>query len=96
MMPECHHAKPVGTRGLSPWSVVGVLASWTTHMTSPITAAATNGRAIATAFSQRRKMLRNTLREFFDEASLETLDVRATAHPEELSVAEYLRLANAL
>ena len=51
---------------------------------------------VAAAFSQRRKMLRNTLREFFAESELAQLGVAPTARAEELSVADYVRLANAL
>ena len=53
-------------------------------------------RLVSMAFSQRRKMLRNTLRELFDEAALEHFGIRPTARPEELSVADYVILANAL
>jgi 16S rRNA (adenine1518-N6/adenine1519-N6)-dimethyltransferase len=53
-------------------------------------------RVVATAFSQRRKMLRNTLRELFNEAALDKLKIRPTARPEELSVEDYVRLSNAL
>ena len=53
-------------------------------------------RIVTAAFGQRRKMLRNTLRDMFDEAALEALEVRPTARPEELAVADYVRLANAL
>lgn len=51
---------------------------------------------VTTAFSQRRKMLRNSLRDWFDEATLEHLAVKPTARPEELGVEDYVRLANAL
>lgn len=53
-------------------------------------------RVVTAAFSQRRKMLRNTLREYFDEAALTALGIVPTARPEELGVAEYVTLANAL
>lgn len=53
-------------------------------------------RVVTAAFSQRRKMLRNTLREFFDEPALVALGVAPTARPEELGVADYVTLANAL
>lgn len=52
-------------------------------------------RIVAAAFSQRRKMLRNTLREFFSEADLATLNIQPTARAEELGVEDYVRLANA-
>jgi 16S rRNA (adenine1518-N6/adenine1519-N6)-dimethyltransferase len=48
----------------------------------------------AAAFSQRRKMLRNTLKGWFDEAALERLGIAPAARAGELSVADYVRLAN--
>jgi 16S rRNA (adenine1518-N6/adenine1519-N6)-dimethyltransferase len=53
-------------------------------------------RVVTAAFSQRRKMLRNTLREIISEDGLAALGVKPTARAEELSVADYVRLANAL
>ncbi|AJP47594.1 16S rRNA methyltransferase [Rugosibacter aromaticivorans] len=53
-------------------------------------------RIVAAAFGQRRKMLRNTLRGFINEADLTALDISPTARAEELGVGEYVRLANAL
>lgn len=53
-------------------------------------------RLVAAAFSQRRKMLRNTLREFIDEERLAALGIQPTARAEDLAVADYVRLANAL
>jgi 16S rRNA (adenine1518-N6/adenine1519-N6)-dimethyltransferase len=49
---------------------------------------------VATAFSQRRKMLRNTLKGLIDEAGLECLGIAPTARAEELSVDDYVRLTN--
>lgn len=51
---------------------------------------------VAAAFAQRRKMLRNTLRDFFTETQLAGLGVAPTARAEALSVADYVRLANTL
>jgi 16S rRNA (adenine1518-N6/adenine1519-N6)-dimethyltransferase len=53
-------------------------------------------RLVTAAFSQRRKMLRNTLREFISEAELAALDITPTARAEDIAVAAYVRLANAL
>jgi 16S rRNA (adenine1518-N6/adenine1519-N6)-dimethyltransferase len=53
-------------------------------------------RLVAAAFSQRRKMLRNTLKEFGGEALLEAQGIAPTARAETLSLADYVRLANAL
>jgi len=51
---------------------------------------------VAAAFSQRRKMLRNTLKEFGGEALLEAQGIAPTARAETLPVETYIRLANAL
>jgi len=53
-------------------------------------------RLVAAAFSQRRKMLRNTLKEFGGEALLESQGILPTARAEELPVDTYVRLANVL
>ncbi len=53
-------------------------------------------RLVTAAFGQRRKMLRNTLREFADEATLAAAGIIATARAEDLAVGDYVRLANAL
>ena len=50
---------------------------------------------VATAFSQRRKMLRNTLRAHFSEAQLSALDIAPTARAEELPLAAFVRMARA-
>jgi 16S rRNA (adenine1518-N6/adenine1519-N6)-dimethyltransferase len=54
------------------------------------------GRLVTAAFSQRRKMLRNTLKEFGGEALLEEQGVLPTARAETLAVQDYVRLSNAL
>jgi 16S rRNA (adenine1518-N6/adenine1519-N6)-dimethyltransferase len=53
-------------------------------------------RIVAAAFSQRRKMLRNTLQDFFTGDGLVLWGIKPTARAEELSVADYVRLANVL
>lgn len=53
-------------------------------------------KVVTAAFSQRRKMLRNTLREFIGEADLAALGITPTARAEDIAVADYVRLANAL
>ncbi|MDP2821682.1 MAG: 16S rRNA (adenine(1518)-N(6)/adenine(1519)-N(6))-dimethyltransferase RsmA [Sulfuritalea sp.] len=53
-------------------------------------------RVVTAAFSQRRKMLRNTLREFISEADLTALGITPTARAEDIAVADYVRLANKL
>ncbi|MFA7281153.1 MAG: 16S rRNA (adenine(1518)-N(6)/adenine(1519)-N(6))-dimethyltransferase RsmA [Sterolibacterium sp.] len=53
-------------------------------------------QVVATAFGQRRKMLRNTLRDLIDTNELAALGIQPTCRAEELSVADYVRLSNAL
>jgi len=51
-------------------------------------------QVVAAAFSQRRKMLRNTLREVIAEAALTELGIAPTQRAEEISVEDYVRIAN--
>ncbi|MDO8347721.1 MAG: 16S rRNA (adenine(1518)-N(6)/adenine(1519)-N(6))-dimethyltransferase RsmA [Rugosibacter sp.] len=53
-------------------------------------------RVVSTAFSQRRKMLRNTLRSLADVAMLDAVSIVPTARAEELGVEDFVRLADAL
>ena len=54
------------------------------------------GRLVATAFSQRRKTLRNALRTLLDETELRDLDIDPGLRPEVLSIGDYVVLANYL
>lgn len=51
---------------------------------------------VKTAFSQRRKMLRNTLKERMVEADWAALGIDPKRRAEELAVGDYLRIANRL
>jgi 16S rRNA (adenine1518-N6/adenine1519-N6)-dimethyltransferase len=51
---------------------------------------------VSSAFSQRRKMLRNTLKGVAAESDLERLAIPPTARAEDVTVADYVRLANLL
>lgn len=51
---------------------------------------------VSLAFGQRRKMLRNSLGGLVDDGWLQALGVPPTARAEDLSVDDYVRLANAL
>ncbi len=53
-------------------------------------------KVVLTAFSQRRKMLRNTLKPLIAEERLTALGIAPTARAEELGVADYVRIADAL
>ena len=51
---------------------------------------------VAQAFSQRRKMLRNTLKEMAKQEQLTHCGIAPTARAEELSVAQFVQLSNHL
>ncbi len=51
---------------------------------------------VQTAFAQRRKMLRNTLKGVLDEAGFAALGISPTLRPEDLAVDDYVRIANHL
>jgi 16S rRNA (adenine1518-N6/adenine1519-N6)-dimethyltransferase len=53
-------------------------------------------RVVRQAFSQRRKMLRNTLRGVMDETGLDALGIAPSRRAEELAVSDYVRICNAL
>jgi len=51
---------------------------------------------VARAFSQRRKTLRNTLKGVFADADFARLDINPGARAQELSVADFVRIADAV
>ena len=51
---------------------------------------------VRTAFGQRRKTLRNTLRGYLDEEDFEKLGIDAQLRAENLGVAEFIKVANYL
>jgi 16S rRNA (adenine1518-N6/adenine1519-N6)-dimethyltransferase len=53
-------------------------------------------RVVTTAFSKRRKTLRNALEGVADEAALRALDIDPRLRPENLGVAQYAAIANAI
>jgi len=53
------------------------------------------GRVVAAAFGQRRKTLRNTLRDLIDHDSLAELGIDAGQRGERLAVGDFVRIANA-
>ncbi|MDR3214630.1 MAG: 16S rRNA (adenine(1518)-N(6)/adenine(1519)-N(6))-dimethyltransferase RsmA [Azoarcus sp.] len=52
------------------------------------------GRVVAAAFGQRRKTLRNTLRDFFAEADFAALGLDPGLRAERLAVADFVAIAN--
>ena len=53
-------------------------------------------RVVTTAFTKRRKTLRNALSGVIDEAGLHSLGIDPRLRPENLGVEEYVRIANAI
>ena len=53
-------------------------------------------RVVATAFSQRRKTLRNSLRTLIAEPAFDALGIRPAARAQELAVAQFVALADHL
>jgi len=53
-------------------------------------------KVVAAAFGQRRKMLRNTLRDLLAQSELAALGIKPTARAEELGVDEFVRIANSM
>ena len=51
---------------------------------------------VATAFMQRRKTLRNALKKNVESADFEALYIDAGVRPEQVSIADYIRLSNHL
>jgi 16S rRNA (adenine1518-N6/adenine1519-N6)-dimethyltransferase len=51
---------------------------------------------VRTAFSHRRKMLRNNLANWLQDKDFADLKINSTKRPEELTVSDYVRLANFL
>ncbi len=58
--------------------------------------ARTFAQVVAAAFGQRRKTLRNTLRDYLSEADFDALGIDAQLRAENLGVAEFAKIANAL
>ena len=53
-------------------------------------------QVVLTAFSQRRKMLRNTMKGLLDDAAFVALGIDPTRRPEDIPVEDYVRIANFL
>jgi 16S rRNA (adenine1518-N6/adenine1519-N6)-dimethyltransferase len=51
---------------------------------------------VSASFAQRRKMLRNNLKGILGDTGFEELGIAPTARAEQLSVADYIRIANSL
>ncbi|GGP27703.1 16S rRNA (adenine(1518)-N(6)/adenine(1519)-N(6))-dimethyltransferase RsmA [Silvimonas amylolytica] len=60
----------------------------------PVDDMATLEKLVQTAFAARRKTLRNNLRGVVDDAQLIALDLDPAQRPEQITVEQYVRLAN--
>jgi 16S rRNA (adenine1518-N6/adenine1519-N6)-dimethyltransferase len=56
----------------------------------------TLGKIVAAAFSQRRKTLRNAMKIYFDAAALERLGIDPGQRAQDLPVADFVRMADAV
>lgn len=80
-----------------PPRVVSAIVRLVPHAVPPVSAdPVTLGKVVTTAFSQRRKTLRNALGSLFDVAELEALGIDPKARAETLSLEEYAALARCL
>jgi 16S rRNA (adenine1518-N6/adenine1519-N6)-dimethyltransferase len=80
-----------------PPKVVSAVVRLVPHEAKPVEAdPALLGRVVATAFSQRRKTLRNSVKPLFDEDELESLGIDPNARAETLGLEDYARLARRL
>lgn len=78
--------------------VSSAIVRLTPHETPPVVARDVRclQDVIRTAFTQRRKTLKNSLRSLIDEASLQQLPLDLTLRPENLSLADYALIADAI
>lgn len=80
-----------------PPKVISAIVRLVPHEHPPVDAdPATLGQVVATAFSQRRKTLRNSLKSLFDETALQETGIDPGARAETLSLEQYARLARRL
>jgi 16S rRNA (adenine1518-N6/adenine1519-N6)-dimethyltransferase len=87
--PECFRPRP---------KVDSAIVRLTPYVTPPYPAEdfAVFKRLVATCFQYRRKTLRNSLRTLLPLEAIETLDLDVTIRPDNLSVKDFVALANVL
>jgi 16S rRNA (adenine1518-N6/adenine1519-N6)-dimethyltransferase len=80
-----------------PPKVTSAIVRLIPHAAPPVEASpAALGKVVTTAFSQRRKTLRNALKSLFDEAELMDAEIDPAARAETLNLEQYARLAQRL
>ena len=77
-------------------NVVSAIVRLKPHDSFPITAKNPEflETVIRTAFNQRRKTIRNSLRNIIPEAKLQSLPIDISLRPEKLSLADYVLLSD--
>ena len=77
--------------------VMSAIVRLTPHTTPPVQVDVAKLNTIVThAFSQRRKTLRNALKKLIDEQTMIELGIEPTVRAENVSLAEFAKLANVL
>jgi 16S rRNA (adenine1518-N6/adenine1519-N6)-dimethyltransferase len=80
-----------------PPKVTSAIVRLIPHAAPPVEASpAALGKVVTTAFSQRRKTLRNALKSLFDEAEFMDAEIDPAARAETLNLEQYARLAQRL
>ncbi|MDX1900498.1 MAG: 16S rRNA (adenine(1518)-N(6)/adenine(1519)-N(6))-dimethyltransferase RsmA [Gammaproteobacteria bacterium] len=80
-----------------PPRVQSAIVKLTPHATLPVVAKVYTDfeNVVRTAFTKRRKMIRNALKDFVtDDAQWKQLNINPELRPEELSVADYVKISN--
>jgi 16S rRNA (adenine1518-N6/adenine1519-N6)-dimethyltransferase len=78
--------------------VSSAIVRLTPHQHKPLVAddVKTLETIVRNAFNQRRKTLKNSLKDITSEAALEDLGIDLSLRPENLSLAEYVVISNAV
>ncbi|SMF97280.1 16S rRNA (adenine1518-N6/adenine1519-N6)-dimethyltransferase [Methylomagnum ishizawai] len=83
--PESFHPRP---------KVVSAIVRLMPHATPPVEVdPQVLGKVVATAFSQRRKTLRNSVKTLFEEREIEAMGIDPNARAETLGLEDYARMA---
>ncbi len=87
--PECFDPRP---------KVDSAIVRLQPHKTLPFVANDTDhlSHLVNIAFQQRRKTLRNTLKQLIDTETIDSLSIDTSLRPENLSVEDYVNLSNTL
>ncbi len=81
-----------------PPKVESAILRLTPHLQPPITIKDKTqfAQLVSQAFNQRRKTLRNSLKEWLSAEEIEACGIQATARPETLELAEFARMSDAI